>query len=168
MAQDLASSTASSMDPRRISIIVLQVSIIVLQVSVVLLGYTAGTQNKTINLLLNVGNEHNKQVRILQNEVNNLSVRISQLEGSTVNVDSRRSDELARLIKPWTPEQVESLNLYQQDKRMHPFICRAASQHGKTKLIATVDGWKCPRCKYRQYWCQDWMADMSWVKDMFD
>ncbi len=65
---------------------------------------------------------------------------------------------------PWTPDQVASLNAYQQSGVMHPFTCgdtecrRVCSE----PLAARGDGWYCMRCGYTQDWAHAWMADWSW------
>lgn len=68
------------------------------------------------------------------------------------------------LPAPWTPEQVERLNHYQQECKFHPFTCgNADCRH---VLRATVDGWVCDGCaanggEYRQHWCHAFMAGES-------
>ena len=61
---------------------------------------------------------------------------------------------------PWTDDQVNSLNAYQESAYCHPFTCR----HGI--LEATKDGWCCPyfneECS--QDWAHSWMVDWSWQK----
>lgn len=63
----------------------------------------------------------------------------------------------------WTPEQVQTLNERQQG-RGHPYTCggdRGSPAHlayaeenceDAGQLIATVRGWICPVCDYRQFW----------------
>lgn len=81
-------------------------------------------------------------------------------------------DDLARAYAPFTPDQVESLNGYQQSGLMHPFTC-ADVVHDDTDdevfadpvlLVATEAGWVCPRedCDYTQGWAHDWMANGLW------
>lgn len=69
----------------------------------------------------------------------------------------------------WTPEQVAKLNEWQACPWVHPFTCggdrgdaahRAyAAEHGGDfgQLFATVDGWICPVCDYRQTWAHRFM-----------
>lgn len=68
---------------------------------------------------------------------------------------------------PWTPEQVENLNRFQQQGGMHPFTC-GNDQHGvNVVLMAHRDGWHCsdPGCSYRQDWAHAFMADPdTWPK----
>lgn len=55
---------------------------------------------------------------------------------------------------PWTEEQVQRLNEWQQDSRFHPFTC---GKCGKV-LTATPNGWICGSCDYTQDWAHDFMA----------
>lgn len=69
----------------------------------------------------------------------------------------------------FTPDEVESLNAYQQARVMHPFTCggdRTDDNHldGEGLLVATVDGWSCPYCPYTQSWAHDWMKNWKWKK----
>jgi hypothetical protein len=41
---------------------------------------------------------------------------------------------------PWTPEEVRSLNGYQECNRFHPYTCKCEPA---MPLVATVDGWEC-------------------------
>lgn len=75
---------------------------------------------------------------------------------------------------PFIPEQVESLNGFQNARCFHPFTCggdrmddahRAyRSEHGGDygQLIAREDGWFCPVCDYRQDWAHVFMAGGEW------
>lgn len=67
----------------------------------------------------------------------------------------------------WTPEQVASLNGFQQCGRFHPFTCPLEHVDGprvERDLVASRDGWRCPvpGCAYRQYWAHATMLDGSW------
>lgn len=64
----------------------------------------------------------------------------------------------------FTPEQVKSLNEYQQAGVMHPFTCGGDAKHldGEGILVATEDGWICPYCDYKQNWAHGFMMDDSW------
>ncbi|MFB7162295.1 hypothetical protein [Streptomyces sp. NPDC056242] len=56
---------------------------------------------------------------------------------------------------PWTSEQVDALNRYQQAGRMHPFTCGALHTSGQSPVLnATDSGWICPdpTCEYTQDW----------------
>ena len=71
----------------------------------------------------------------------------------------------------FTPDEVESLNAYQNSNSFHPFTCggdRTDEKHldGEGRLVATGEGWYCPFCEYRQDWCHQWMKDWSW-KSMY-
>ena len=65
---------------------------------------------------------------------------------------------------PFTSEQVEALNRYQNSGEFHPFTCggnRTDEKHldGEGILVATPDGWVCPYCEYKQNWTHGFMAD---------
>jgi hypothetical protein len=74
----------------------------------------------------------------------------------------------------FTPEEVASLNAYQNERVFHPFTCasgnRTDSNHldGEGVLLATEDGWTCPFCPYTQNWAHNWMKDWSWTNLMFE
>lgn len=59
---------------------------------------------------------------------------------------------------PWTEAEVAALNASQRDNRRHPYTCgsgrRTDANHldGEGVLVATVNGWMCPWCDYRQDW----------------
>lgn len=64
---------------------------------------------------------------------------------------------------PWTKEQVDALNRYQEKGMFHPFTCgsgnRTDEKHldGEGILLATVNGWMCPYCDYKQDWAHEFM-----------
>lgn len=60
---------------------------------------------------------------------------------------------------PFTEDQVKSLNAYQASNVCHPFTCICG---GHTVLIATKEGWICPKCDYKQKWAHKFMADWTW------
>ena len=70
---------------------------------------------------------------------------------------------------PWTPEQVEQLNKWQNAGYVHPFTCGSPSHIEECKrrkepdndgaLVATTAGWECPCFRYTQNWCHDFMQD---------
>jgi len=68
----------------------------------------------------------------------------------------------------FTPEEVLSLNEYQNSGVMHPFTCggghRTEHPDGEGLLVATTQGWICPYCEYRQDWAHDWMKNGDWRK----
>ena len=70
---------------------------------------------------------------------------------------------MSEVRAPWTDEQVEALNRYQQERWFHPFTCAsgnrtdAAHTDGEGILRATNNGWECPFCDYRQDWAHDFM-----------
>jgi hypothetical protein len=62
----------------------------------------------------------------------------------------------AKLPAPWTDRQVEALNKFQEAGQFHPFTCGNDSRH--RILVATLDGWICRDCDYRQSWAHAFMA----------
>lgn len=63
---------------------------------------------------------------------------------------------------PWTSEQVDALNRFQQAGRMHPFTCGGEHTPGSPVLVAREDGWHCPQpygepCDYQQDWAHAFM-----------
>lgn len=58
------------------------------------------------------------------------------------------------LRAPFTPEQVEILNRYQERGDLHPYTC--PNWHGepavRRNLVATESGWICRHCAYTQNW----------------
>lgn len=75
---------------------------------------------------------------------------------------------------PWTPEEVEALNAYQEGGWFHPFTCgrcRDADPRWPSPdehlLVATEAGWICPTCDYTQDWAHEFMftgPPEAWVK----
>lgn len=63
---------------------------------------------------------------------------------------------------PWTVEQVQNLNEYQQSGMFHPYTC--GTDTCRADLIAEESGWRCPECGYTQNWCLSFMADGAWRK----
>lgn len=77
-----------------------------------------------------------------------------------------------RIEAPFTPDQVERLNLFQEKANgFHPFTCGSAKRcveqikigdgeksfEVSTTLVATERGWICPNCDYTQNWAWDTM-----------
>jgi hypothetical protein len=74
---------------------------------------------------------------------------------------------------PFSKEEVENLNKWQQSEHKHPFTCvwsrtkdknktkaecERMNGKGEGKLIATEEGWICPCGEYKQYWAHGFMA----------
>lgn len=58
---------------------------------------------------------------------------------------------------PFTKEQVDMLQKYQNSDNYHPFTCEEF--HGiHCKLVPTVRGWICPYCDYTQDWAYEFMT----------
>lgn len=62
---------------------------------------------------------------------------------------------------PWTEEQVKNLTAFQNNQHVHPYTC--GTEDCRTTLIATVNGWQCPVCGYRQGWALKAAADPAWA-----
>lgn len=62
-----------------------------------------------------------------------------------------------KVFAPFTPEQVEALNAWQQLGYIHPFTCPS----GCGPLVAHQIGWRCPVCDNAQNWAHDFMADQA-------
>lgn len=71
---------------------------------------------------------------------------------------------MAHLKAPWTPEQVQHLNKWQEGMGVHPFTCGRFHKEPHN-LVATEFGWVCsqPQCDYWQDWCHDYMANGEWL-----
>ena len=69
-----------------------------------------------------------------------------------------------RIFAPFTVQQVAALNEYQETQVMHPFTCGGSDVHCREVLIATEEGWICPKCGYTQNWAHDFMANGAWKK----
>ena len=53
---------------------------------------------------------------------------------------------------PWTPEEVQSLNEYQECGRFHPYMCKCEPSK---PMVATANGWECrnhPQAGEDQSW----------------
>ncbi|MHB9862158.1 hypothetical protein [Streptomyces sp. YIM S03343] len=75
-----------------------------------------------------------------------------------------------RIRPPWTPEQVATLNAFQERGGTHPFTCGNDSHDVSVVLMAHRDGWHCsdPGCDYRQDWAHAFMADhTAWPRFPF-
>lgn len=65
---------------------------------------------------------------------------------------------------PWTPDEVLSLQQFQNTPEFHEFTClhRGDGNHrGDGALTPTVRGWICPYCDYTQNWAHGFMLDGS-------
>jgi hypothetical protein len=64
-----------------------------------------------------------------------------------------------RIEAPFTPEQVEALNAWQELGFVHPFTCGTCSND----LVAREEGWYCPTdgCGFTQSWAESYMADKA-------
>jgi len=77
--------------------------------------------------------------------------------------EANHIDDAAEMVRaPFTPAQVANMNRYQQEGFGHAFTCGNGG-HSHGVLIATKDGWICPRCDYTQDWTHKRMADGKFV-----
>ena len=72
-----------------------------------------------------------------------------------------------KVTAPFTPDQVASLNAYQQSETFHPFTCgrdECREANPDASLAPAEDGWHCTvrGCRYRQDWAHGFMADWTW------
>ena len=58
----------------------------------------------------------------------------------------------------FSEEEVKNLNDFQNSGNVHPFTC----PNGHGNLIATKEGWYCPKCDYVQLWAHDFMKSGDW------
>jgi len=57
---------------------------------------------------------------------------------------------------PFTNEECEHFNAFQEELMFHPFTCGNDSSH--KVLVATPDGLICPDCDYTQNWMHGMQA----------
>lgn len=74
------------------------------------------------------------------------------------NLKQNPDMSIQQIRAPFTPDQVEQLNRYQNFGFVHEFTC-ANNHEGNRVLIASAEGWKCPSCDYTQNWAHAFMAD---------
>lgn len=62
---------------------------------------------------------------------------------------------------PWTQEQIDALNKWQQAGYVHPFTC--ANEHSEPRALrACESGWVCDHdtCGYTQHWAHAFMLNL--------
>lgn len=67
---------------------------------------------------------------------------------------------MTKIVAPWTDEEVELLNRWQQAGYVHEFTCPTHHSERSRVLVAHNDGWHCPSCKYRQDWAHKRMLEV--------
>lgn len=78
-----------------------------------------------------------------------------------LNQDKSRDQNLGRVEAPWSKEQVDALNYFQESGVWHPFT----SESGRT-LIATEDGWiEEPGGRVVQTWAHAFMTDAEAIRE---
>lgn len=68
-----------------------------------------------------------------------------------------------KITAPFTKDQVDALNKWQQAGYVHPFTCCSTNRSecpDEGQLIATEEGWVCPCGKYKQLWAHDFMFEL--------
>jgi len=83
-------------------------------------------------------------------------------------MDKKRILPLAatKVQSPFSKEQVEYLNAYQESGLMHPYTCpKPHPDEGERVLVAATAGWWCPEkgCPYKQNWAHAFMADPEFL-----
>jgi hypothetical protein len=71
------------------------------------------------------------------------------------------------ILAPFTPDEVEALNRWQQYGPGHPFTCPRSHGGTNVALIARTDAWHCsdPACGFTQDWAHPLMANpAAWPK----
>lgn len=65
---------------------------------------------------------------------------------------------MVKIFPPFSPEQVENIQLYQSRSNKVPFSC---PEHEDKVMQVTTDGLHCPEsnCPYKQFWAFDFMAE---------
>ena len=55
---------------------------------------------------------------------------------------------------PWTDEQIELLQSWQDSEVVHPYTCGNCDPplRDEEPLVPTPQGWVCPHCDYTQDW----------------
>lgn len=65
---------------------------------------------------------------------------------------------------PFTPEQIDALNKYQNSGIFHPYTC--GNEKCRQDLIATENGWICPCCEYTQNWAHDILPSKNEIENL--
>lgn len=68
----------------------------------------------------------------------------------------KNQEDMAITTAPWNQEEIDFLNAWQKDSRIHPFNC-VHEHEGKRMMTATKNGWKCQTCGYMQNWAHKFM-----------
>jgi hypothetical protein len=71
------------------------------------------------------------------------------------------------LRAPWTSKQVDALNRFQRLGHVHEFTCPDPHDGADRTLYATLDGWRCPHCDYRQDWAHPAMLTQEPIESLY-
>jgi hypothetical protein len=74
-------------------------------------------------------------------------------------LDTRKAKDW--ITAPWSDEQVENINRFQNAGAFHPFTCNCPHPERNYKLKATNEGLRCTDCGWDQRWVHVFMADGS-------
>lgn len=78
--------------------------------------------------------------------------------------DAIAASTVKRVMAPWSPDQVASLNAFQIAHAGHPYTCSGGGGTHAWELAATPEGWRClypgGQCDYHQDWA--WEAHTDW------
>ncbi len=61
-----------------------------------------------------------------------------------------------KITAPWTEEQVETLQKYQENSCVHPYTCECGEL-----LVPTTDEWECEVCSYTQNWFWEYSLEIA-------
>lgn len=67
-----------------------------------------------------------------------------------------RKEMSKKIEAPWTKQQVEGLQRYQENDFYHEYTC-GGEDCGST-LVPTINGWVCQFCNYKQDWAHAWSS----------
>ncbi len=71
---------------------------------------------------------------------------------------------MEKITAPFSEDQVNALNHYQEHTNFHPFTCwgvgcKKLYQNNGGKLMATPEGWICPCAEFKQDWAYKIMTE---------
>ena len=79
-----------------------------------------------------------------------------------------QKENMERITAPFTTQQIEMLNAFQNLEIVHPFTCGLRENHiSNDILIATPLGWICPEntCFYTQNWAWEFMTNQKIIEE---
>lgn len=110
-------------------------------------------ENKIVSAAIQEARKHDSECGLLPN---NNDVRMF-CKGANWMKEQLTNNDKVNVIpeKQISMEEVVLLNYKQQEGKFHPYTCKNRSDHptfngDKGVLIATIYGWICPFCDYKQ------------------